>query len=146
MTIGEKITKLRKENNLTQEQFAEVMHVSRQSVSKWELNITYPDTKKLIRMSKLFNCSLDYLFKEEIENSSENVQWELNEERELAKKASLLVYLSFPPLFGFIVGILSVRFQLKNKRNKLQLFLTALGMLFSLCLTVAMFCGAIFGL
>ena len=37
MTCGEKITLIRKENNLTQEQFAEMMNVSRQSVSKWEL-------------------------------------------------------------------------------------------------------------
>ena len=38
MTIGEKLTKLRKEQNLTQEQFAELLKVSRQSVSKWELD------------------------------------------------------------------------------------------------------------
>lgn len=39
MTCGEKIAALRKENNLTQEQFAEVLNVSRQSVSKWELGV-----------------------------------------------------------------------------------------------------------
>ena len=37
MTCGEKITAIRKENNLTQEQFAELLNVSRQSVSKWEM-------------------------------------------------------------------------------------------------------------
>ena len=40
MTCGEKITLIRKENNLTQEQFAEMMNVSRQSVSKWELGVS----------------------------------------------------------------------------------------------------------
>ena len=73
MTIGEKITKLRKEQNLTQEQFAEILNVSRQSVSKWELNTTYPDTDKLIKISKLFNCSLDFLLKDEIERMDINV-------------------------------------------------------------------------
>ena len=63
MTIGEKITKLRKEQNLTQEQFAEILKVSRQSVSKWERNDAYPDTEKLIRISKIFECSLDYLLR-----------------------------------------------------------------------------------
>lgn len=41
MTFGEKITMIRKENNLTQEQFAEMLNVSRQSVSKWELGVSH---------------------------------------------------------------------------------------------------------
>ena len=73
MTMGEKLAKLRREHNLTQEQFAELLMVSRQSVSKWELNTTYPDTEKLIRISKLFDCSLDYLLKDEIEQMDINV-------------------------------------------------------------------------
>ena len=56
MTLGEKISKLRKENNYTQEQLAEVLNVSRQAISKWESNITYPETDKLIRISELFCC------------------------------------------------------------------------------------------
>lgn len=70
MTLGDKLSKLRKENNYTQEQLASVLGVSRQAVSKWESNITYPETDKLIRMSELFNCSLDYLLKEEEETDS----------------------------------------------------------------------------
>ena len=64
MTLGEKLSKLRKENNYTQEQLADVLGVSRQAISKWESNITYPETDKLIRISELFHCSLDYLLKE----------------------------------------------------------------------------------
>lgn len=52
MTIGEKIAKLRKENNITQEQLAEKLGVSRQAISKWESNATYPETDKLIRISE----------------------------------------------------------------------------------------------
>lgn len=73
MTVGEKITKLRKEQNLTQEQFAEFLKVSRQSVSKWERDDAYPDTEKLIRIGKIFDCSLDYLLKDEIEQMDVNL-------------------------------------------------------------------------
>lgn len=65
MRLGEKISKLRKENNYTQEQLADILGVSRQAISKWESNITYPETDKLIRISELFDCSLDYLLKDE---------------------------------------------------------------------------------
>ena len=70
MTLGEKIAKQRKERNYTQEQFADILGVSRQSISKWESNITYPETDKLIRMSELFDCSLDYLLKDTEETDS----------------------------------------------------------------------------
>ena len=146
MTIGEKLTKLRKEQNLTQEQFAEVLHVSRQSVSKWELNTTYPDTEKLIRISKLFNCSLDYLLKDEIEQIDENLIAASESAKEDRMRASVLTYLSFPPIFGWIVAIFSLRFQMKNMKNKLQITLSVIGMLISLSLTIIMIVGAALGL
>lgn len=65
MTFGEKLSRLRKENNCTQEQLAELLEVSRQSVSKWESDIAYPETEKLIRLAKLFDCSTDYLLRED---------------------------------------------------------------------------------
>jgi len=64
MTFGDKLSKLRKDQNLTQEQFASLLGVSRQSVSKWESNTAYPETEKLIRISTILNCSLDYLLKD----------------------------------------------------------------------------------
>ena len=66
VTLGEKIAKQRKAQNYTQEQLAEILNVSRQSVSKWESDIAYPETDKLIKMGKLFDCSMDYLLKEDI--------------------------------------------------------------------------------
>lgn len=73
MTIGDKLSKLRKENNYTQEQLADALGVSRQAISKWESNITYPETNKLIRISELFNCSLDYLLKDSEDSDRNNV-------------------------------------------------------------------------
>ena len=66
MTFGEKIAKQRKELNFTQEQLADVLGVSRQSISKWESDIAYPETDKLIELGKLFDCSMDYLLKEDV--------------------------------------------------------------------------------
>lgn len=66
MTLGEKIAKQRKQQNLTQEQLAELLGVSRQSISKWESDLAYPETDKLIRLGNLFHCSMDYLLKDEI--------------------------------------------------------------------------------
>ncbi len=67
MTLGEKLTKLRKENNYTQEQLADILGVSRQSISKWESDIAYPETDKLIKLGELYECSMDYLLKDNIE-------------------------------------------------------------------------------
>lgn len=69
MTLGDKISKLRRENNYTQEQLADILGVSRQAISKWESNASYPETDKLIRMSRLFGCTTDYLLLDEKELS-----------------------------------------------------------------------------
>ncbi len=61
MTFGDKLSKLRREQNYTQEQLADILGVSRQSVSKWESDAAYPETDKLVKMCELFNCSSDYL-------------------------------------------------------------------------------------
>ncbi len=61
MTIGEQIQNLRIQKNLTQEQFAEMLEVSRQSISKWELGQSVPDVDKIIRISELFDVSTDVL-------------------------------------------------------------------------------------
>lgn len=64
MTLGEKISKLRQENNITQEQLASMFGVSRQAISKWESDVAYPETDKLLKMSEMFKCSLDYLLRD----------------------------------------------------------------------------------
>ncbi len=66
MTLGEKLSKLRKEYSYTQEQLADILGVSRQSISKWESDLAYPETDKLIKMGKLFECSMDYLLNEDV--------------------------------------------------------------------------------
>lgn len=78
MTLGEKIYKLRREKNYTQEQLADLLKVTRQAISRWESDITLPETDKLKELSKIFDCSIDYLLDESIsinndkENKKEN--------------------------------------------------------------------------
>lgn len=67
MTLGEKLAKLRREQNYTQEQLAQLLGVSRQAVSHWESDLAYPETEKLLRLGKLYHCSMDYLLNEEVE-------------------------------------------------------------------------------
>lgn len=71
MTTGEKIASLRRRNEITQDQLANLLNVSRQSVSRWEMNNTFPEVEKLIKISKLFQCSIDYLLSEEIQEKEE---------------------------------------------------------------------------
>ena len=63
MTVGERIQQLRKAAGLSQEQLAEQLDVSRQSVSKWELNDAAPEIPKIIALSELFGVSTDELLK-----------------------------------------------------------------------------------
>lgn len=65
MRLGETIYKLRTEKNLSQGDLAEMLDVSRQSISKWENNSAVPDLEKIIKLSEIFKVSLDELVKGE---------------------------------------------------------------------------------
>ncbi len=63
MTFGERLYQLRKEKNLSQEELAEHLAVSRQSISRWENGTATPDFEKTVRLSELFETTTDYLLK-----------------------------------------------------------------------------------
>ncbi len=67
MIMAEKIAALRRRNSWSQEELAEKMSISRQSVSKWESGASIPNLDKILKMSELFGVSTDYLLKDEIE-------------------------------------------------------------------------------
>ncbi len=69
MTIGETIQRLRTKRRLSQEQLAELVGVSRQAVSKWELNTALPDTDKLVPLARALGVSVDELLGNAFENS-----------------------------------------------------------------------------
>lgn len=66
MKLSEKIQILRKESGYSQEGLADICNVSRQSVSKWEADISLPETEKLIVLSNLFHVTVDVLLKDEL--------------------------------------------------------------------------------
>lgn len=66
MSIGSKLAQARKAANLTQEQLAERLGVTRQAVSRWESDAAYPETEKIVRMARLLNVSCDYLLRDDI--------------------------------------------------------------------------------
>ena len=66
MNIGAKIIEIRKKRNMTQEDFAKIFHVTRQTVSNWENQKSYPDLQTLVQISDEFDVSLDTLLKEDM--------------------------------------------------------------------------------
>ena len=85
MTFGEKLKALRARLNLSQEALAELLHVSRQAVTKWENGSGMPDLSNLTALSDLFGVSVDTLVREELD---------------LEEKKS-----SFGPWFGGLLGL-----------------------------------------
>ncbi len=69
MIFADKLIQLRKKAGWSQEELAEQMNVTRQSVSKWEGAQSVPDLEKILRLSQLFGVTTDYLLKDEIEES-----------------------------------------------------------------------------
>ncbi len=68
MILADKIINLRKKNGWSQEQLAERLNVTRQSVSKWEGAQSIPELDKILQLSQIFGVTTDYLIKEEIED------------------------------------------------------------------------------
>lgn len=73
MIFADKLIQLRKKAGWSQEELAEQMNVTRQSVSKWEGAQSVPDLEKILRLSELFGVSTDYLLKDEIEDTGSSI-------------------------------------------------------------------------
>ena len=72
MSLGKRLTQLRKAKGLSQEQLAEKLDLTRQTISKWELNQSTPDLDYLVRLSDYFEVTTDYLIKGERETDATN--------------------------------------------------------------------------
>ena len=64
MSMGSKLAQARRKHNLTQEQLAEQLGVTRQAVSRWESDAAYPETDKIVRVSQLLGVSCDWLLRD----------------------------------------------------------------------------------
>ncbi len=115
MDIGSRIKKYREEQNISQEELALKIFVSRQTISNWETDKSYPDIKSLIMLSNIFNVSLDNFIKKDIEEmrkiiDSKKVK-EFNVMSYVFLVEMLVLIISAYPLFklldfiGFIIWI-----------------------------------------
>jgi transcriptional regulator with XRE-family HTH domain len=82
MELGNQIKRYRNEGNLSQEALAEKVYVSRQTVSNWENDKSYPDVKSLLLLSEVFHTSLDTLIKGDVEIMKQQVKQEDKKEFE----------------------------------------------------------------
>lgn len=73
MELGKQIKKYRTETNLSQEELADKIFVSRQTISNWENDKNYPDIKSLVLMSEVFRVSLDNLIKGDLERMKKEI-------------------------------------------------------------------------
>lgn len=113
MTLGSNIQKIRKEEHLSQEDFAEMFHVSRQTIFNWENSKSYPDLETIIKISDSFQISLDILLKEDLIM----VKTFDNEVKSTRKYAKILLVIAvvFALVIGSFVIYSCVYFNTKNK-------------------------------
>ena len=71
MSLGNNISYLRKQMKMTQEQFADLMKVTRQTVSRWETDEVVPELDRLIAMCDIFSCKMDELVREDLSAKEE---------------------------------------------------------------------------
>ena len=92
MELGKQIRKYRKEQSLSQDELAEKVYVSRQTISNWENDKSYPDVSSLILLSEVFHTSIDNLIKGDVEVMKEQVK---NEDRKEFEKISRIFSVLF---------------------------------------------------
>ena len=114
-TLGEKIKKLRNEKNLTQEELAEQIFVTRTAISKWEQDKGYPSIESLKMISKLFNVSMDQLLSEEELNkiqtsndSSETLEESSKLKINLKKLFRKRIWIPTTSVLGFFTLVLTI--------------------------------------
>ena len=98
MTLGQRIQELRKQHNLSQEALGEKLGVSRQAISRWEMDGAVPEVDKLIAMSKLFGISLDELLGLKTSAPKPKLSWPRHKRMASAALVVLLLLCTLPSL------------------------------------------------
>lgn len=113
MTLGSNIQKIRKEAHMSQEDLADMFHVSRQTISNWENSKSYPDLETIVKISDSFDISLDILLKEDL-IMVKTFDNEIKSTRKYAR-ALIAIAVIFTLLVGSFVIYSCVYFSTKNK-------------------------------
>ena len=119
MNLGDKLLKLRKDNKMSQEEFAEALDVTRQTVSNWENYKSYPDINTIVKISDKFSVSLDVLLKGDTK-MIDNIDKEVRNSKKYKKILIVIgvVLLFIIIMFGiYVVRYNSVKNELETKFN-----------------------------
>ena len=104
MTFGQKLQLLRKEKGISQETLAAELAVSRQAVSRWELDISLPEIENIIKIRNIFNVSFDYLMDENVDTCDNSYGKTPRENN--GKNEYIEAFLSFVRKYGYMAGYL----------------------------------------
>jgi DNA-binding XRE family transcriptional regulator len=109
MEIGQKILEVRRLSGMTQEQMAEKLHVTRQTISKWEMDNSTPDLESMICFCRLFGLSMDELLMEKEEDAQHRREEgiSLQDLVQINKRNRQTTILLLGGLFLFLIGVLS---------------------------------------
>lgn len=111
MELGKQIRKYRKELEFSQEDLAEKVFVSRQTISNWENDKSYPDVKSLVLISSIFNVSLDVLIKGDLKEMKEKIKEEdiqkFKNESSIFTVLMIIMFITPIPLLKFL-GIMGI--------------------------------------
>ena len=110
MKFSEKIKEIRKMQNLTQEQFAEKIFISRNAVAKWESDKGYPDIQNLITISEVFEISLDDLIKNDKKLKTKIILDSASKKWHILVIIYLIAIISYIGYFHFAHKILMIGF------------------------------------
>ena len=107
MEIGSKIKKSRIDAKLTQEQAAEALCISRQTISNWENEKSYPDILSVLKMSDLYGISLDYLLKGDspMKNYLDYIEESTNVVKSKVKLSKMILILSYLVIWAFNIMV-----------------------------------------
>ena len=129
MKLSDKIIKFRKSNGWSQEEFAEKLNVSRQTISRWENGTALPDAQNILHISKLFNITTDYLLNDDYDSDRDiPVVQTVAKETEILvskkKRTHLIVAICF------IVAAICLVIGIVNRTNGIQLVMFVYALFF----------------
>ena len=129
MKLSDKIIKYRKSNGWSQEEFAEKLNVSRQTISRWENGTALPDAQNILHISKLFNITTDYLLNDDYDSDRDiPVVQTVAKETEILvskkKRTHLIVAICF------IVAAICLVIGIVNRTNGIQLVMFVYALFF----------------
>ena len=114
MSIGEKIRKIRGDLGYSQEKLSELVKVSRQTISNWELDETLPNTEQLVSLSKVLKISIDELVNNKIEYLNKRID---NAEKKINKDIKITKIIFITLYFIILIGIIFFIVYILNKKD-----------------------------